>query len=89
MNHLKFFIIFLLTIYTVNSQDQRTIEILQAGKSIRNSLEYPGANILQRDNNLRVILFHDGAKIESDLSYYYFNENSFKANGQVNFNQGD
>jgi len=89
MNHLKFFIIFLLTIYTVNSQDQRTIEILQAGKSIRNSLEYPGANILQRDNNLRVILFHDGAKIESDLTYYYFNENSFKANGQVNFNQGD
>ena len=34
-------------------------------------------------------MFHDGAKIESDLSYYYFNENSFKANGQVNFNQGD
>ena len=34
-------------------------------------------------------MFHDGAKIESDLSYYYFNENSFKANGQVIFNQGD
>jgi lipopolysaccharide export system protein LptA len=89
MNHFKFLLILLITANTVNSQDQRTIEIIQAGKSIRNSVEYPGANILQRDNDIRVILFHDGAKIESDLSYYYFNENSFKANGQVNFNQGD
>ena len=89
MNHFKFLLILLLTANTVNSQDQRIIEIIQAGKSIRNSVEYPGANILQKDNDIRVILFHDGAKIESDLSYYYFNENSFKANGQVNFNQGD
>ncbi|MDG2475841.1 MAG: OstA-like protein, partial [Flavobacteriaceae bacterium] len=86
---MKFLIIFFLTVASVNGQEQRTIEIIQAGKSIRNSQEYPGANILQRDNDLRVILFHDGARIESDLSYYYFNENSFKANGQVNFNQGD
>ena len=89
MKFFKFFLIFLLTINLVNSQEQRTIEIIQAGKSIRNSIDFPGTNILQRDNNLRVILFHDGAKIESDLSYYYFNENSFKANGKVNFNQGD
>ena len=78
-----------MTITIVNSQEQRTIEIIQAGKSIRDSKDYPGANILQKDDNLRVILFHEGAKIESDLSYYYFNENSFKANGSVNFNQGD
>ena len=89
MNYLKLLIILLFTVNTVNSQEEKTIEIIQAGKSIRNSVEYPGANILQKDNNLRVILFHDGAKIESDLSYYYFNENSFKANGQVIFNQGD
>ena len=38
------------------SQEQRTVEIIQAGKSIRNSIEYPDANILQRDKNLRVIL---------------------------------
>ena len=83
------FLIFLLTVNLANSQEQRIIEIIQAGKSIRNSIDYPGANILQRDDNSRVILFHDGAKIESDLSYYYFNENSFKASGKVNFNQGD
>ena len=70
-------------------QEQRTIEIIQAGKSIRNSTDFPDANILQKDKDTRVILFHDGAKIESDISYYYFNENSFKANGTVIFNQGD
>ena len=89
MKFINNFLIFLLTVNLANSQEQRTIEIIQAGKSIRNSTDYPGANILQRDDNSRVILFHDGAKIESDLSYYYFNENSFKANGKVNFNQGD
>ena len=89
MKFLNSFLIFLLAISVVDSQEQRTIEIIQAGKSIRNSTEYPGANILQRDDNLRVILFHDGARIESDISYYYFNENSFTANGKVNFNQGD
>ena len=89
MNYFKLFIIFLLCFKTLSSQENRTIEIIQAGKSIRNSSEYPGANILERDNNLRVILFHDGAKIESDISYYYSSENSFKANGMVNFNQGD
>ena len=72
------FLIFLLTVNLANSQEQRIIEIIQAGKSIRNSTDYPGANILQRDDNLRVILFHDGARIESDLSYYYFNENSLQ-----------
>ena len=89
MKFINNFLIFLLTVNLANSQEQRIIEIIQAGKSIRNSTDYPGANILQRDDNSRVILFHDGAKIESDLSYYYFNENSFKADGKVNFNQGD
>ena len=73
MKFLNSFLIFLLAANLVNSQEQRTIEIIQAGKSVRNSKEFPGANILQRDDNLRVILFHDGARIESDLSYYYFN----------------
>ena len=82
-------LIFFLATASLVSQEQRTIEIMQAGKSIRNSIEYPDANILQKDKDVRVILFHDGAKIESDISYYYFNDNSFKANGKVNFYQGD
>ena len=50
MKFFKSFLIFLLTLGIVNSQEQRTIEIIQAGKSIRNSNDFPGANILQKDN---------------------------------------
>ena len=71
------------------SQETKVIQILQAGTSIRNSVEYPGATILVKDDNKRVILFHDGAQIESDISYYYPSKNSFKANGKVKFSQGD
>ena len=71
------------------SQETKVIEIIQAGTSIRNSIEYPGATILIKEGNKRVILFHDGAKIESDISYYYPSKNSFKASGEVRFSQGD
>ena len=54
MNYFKFFIVLLLFVNTVNSQEKRTIQIIQAGKSIRSSAEYPGANILQKDGDLRV-----------------------------------
>ena len=60
------------------SQEIKVIEIIQAGTSIRNSIEYPGATILLKDYNNRGILFHDGARIESDISYYYPSKNSFK-----------
>ena len=71
------------------SQETKVIEIIQAGTSIRNSIEYPGATILIKEGSKRVILFHDGAKIESDISYYYPSKNSFKASGKVRFSQGD
>ena len=89
MKLINYFFFLILTLNGIYCQDQKIIEIIQAGKSIRNSVEYPGANILQKNNDIRVLLFHDGAKIESDLSYYYYDENSFKANGKVSFNQGD
>ena len=89
MKYILHFIVF--TIFTSYSfsQEIKVIEIIQAGTSIRNSIEYPGATILLKDDNKRVILFHDGAQIESDISYYYPSKNSFKANGQVIFSQGD
>mgnify|MGYP001384710232 CR=1 FL=1 len=89
MKSLNYILLSILTTSSVFCQDQKIIEIIKAGKSIRNSVDYPGANILQKSNDIRVLLYHDGAEIESDLSYYYFNENSFKANGKVNFKQGD
>jgi lipopolysaccharide export system protein LptA len=89
---MKYKIIFITSIIITSysySQETKVIEIIQAGTSIRNSIEYPGATILVKDDNKRVILFHDGAKIESDISYYYPSKNSFKANGDVKFTQGD
>ena len=55
MNYFKFFIVLLLFVNTANSQEKRTIQIIQAGKSIRSSAEYPGANILQKDDDLSLI----------------------------------
>ena len=89
MKYLLSLIVFIFfTIYSF-SQETKVVEIIQAGTSIRNSSEYPGATILMKDDTKKVILFHDGAKIESDISYYYPYKNSFKANGRVIFSQGD
>ena len=89
MKYLLSLIVFIFfTIYSF-SQETKVVEIIQAGTSIRNSSEYPGATILMKDDTKKVILFHDGAKIESDISYYYPSKNSFKANGRVIFSQGD
>ena len=87
-NLLSLIVFIFFTIYSF-SQETKVVEIIQAGTSIRNSSEYPGATILIKDDTKKVILFHDGAKIESDISYYYPSENSFKANGRVIFSQGD
>jgi len=89
MKYKKHFLAFIIFTGYGFSQETKVIEIIQAGTSIRNSIEYPGATILVKDDNKRVILFHDGAQIESDISYYYPSKNSFKANGQVKFSQGD
>ena len=89
MKYISHFIAFIIFTSYSFSQEIKVIEIIQAGTSIRNSIEYPGATILLKDDNKRVILFHDGAQIESDISYYYPSKNSFKANGQVIFSQGD
>ena len=51
-----------------------------------NSLD---ANILFKTANQRVILFHNGAFIESDLAYFYSKDNYFSALGNVIFTQGD
>ena len=89
MKYLLSLIVFIFfTIYSF-SQETKVVEIIQAGTSIRNSSAYPGATILMKDDTKKVILFHDGAKIESDISYYYPSKNSFKAHGRVIFSQGD
>ena len=83
-------LIFILTaIISLKAQEKKIIEIRQAGGSKQDQETFPGANILFKNLDKRVILFHDGALIESDLAYFYAKENFFKATGDVVFTQGD
>jgi len=79
----------LLTAYTLAAQEPKIIEIRQAGGSTQDQVQFPGANILFKSPEKRVLLFHEGALIESDLAYFYAKDNFFKATGQVVFTQGD
>ncbi len=83
-------LIFLLAIGKVASQEQqKIIEIIQAGGSTQDQFRFPGANILVKKEGVRVHLFHEGALIKSDVCYFYPKENFFRANGNVVFTQGD
>ncbi|MBU79454.1 MAG: OstA-like protein, partial [Flavobacteriales bacterium] len=71
------------------AQEKKIIEIQKAGSSNQNEKLYPGGNILLKDNNTRVHLFHEGALIVSDKAFFYNKRNFFKAEGEVIFTQGD
>ena len=73
----------------LTAQERRIVEIRQAGSFAKDEARYPGANILLKKGNTRVKLFHEGALIESDRSFFYGTKNFFKADGQVVFTQGD
>ncbi len=85
---LAFLIAFIL-VHTLAAQEPKIIEIRQAGGSTQDQVQFPGANILFKNPEKRVILFHEGALIESDLAYFYAKDNFFKATGEVVFTQGD
>lgn len=83
-------LIILLAIGNVVAQeDPKIIQIIQAGGSSQDQFNFPGANILVKKEGVRVHLFHEGALIKSDISYFYPKRNFFKAHGQVVFTQGD
>ena len=71
------------------TQETKIIEIIQAGGSRQDQETFPGANILFKNSEKRVLLYHEGALIESDLAYFYSNDNNFRAVGEVVFTQGD
>ena len=81
--------LFLLTTTSVLGQEKKIVQIKQAGSFGKDEENFPGANILTAQNNIRVKLFHNGALIESDKSFFYPKENAFKAEGSVVFTQGD
>ena len=73
----------------VAQEETKIIKIIQAGGSNQDQFNFPGANILVKKEGIRVHLFHEGALIKSDVSYFYPEENFFRANGDVIFTQGD
>lgn len=73
----------------VAQEETKIIEIIQAGGSTQDQQKFPDANILVKKDNIRVHLFHDGALIKSNISYFYPKLNFFKANGNIIFTQGD
>ena len=77
--------------YPIHSfcQERKIIEIIEAGRFTKDEDNYPKANILSKGDNLRVKLFHDGAIITSDKTFFYSKENRFNANGSVLLKQGD
>lgn len=85
---LGYFIASLAT-FSIVAQEPKIIEIRKAGGSSQDQDAFPGANILFKNSETRVLLFHEGALIESDLAYFYSKDNYFKAVGNVVFTQGD
>ncbi|MCY4161342.1 MAG: OstA-like protein [Flavobacteriaceae bacterium] len=70
-------------------ENEKIIEIQQAGSATRDDALYPGATILNRSETKRVHLFHQGALIVSDYAIFYPEQNHFNARGNVVFTQGD
>ena len=86
---LKLSIISILLFNVLLSQEKKIIQIIEAGSFDKNELDLPGANILKKNDNLRVHLLHDGMDIWSNYALFYKKNNSFKARGDVVVKQGD
>ena len=86
---LKLSIILILLFNVLLSQEKKIIQIIEAGSFDKNELELPGANILKKNDNVRVHLLHDGMDIWSNYALFYKKNNSFKARGDVVVKQGD
>jgi|TARA_B110000967_G_scaffold117293_1_gene120008 lipopolysaccharide export system protein LptA len=86
---LKLSIIFILLFNVLLSQEKKIVQIIEAGSFDKNEITLPGANILKKNNKIRVHLLHDGMDIWSDYALFYKKNNSFKARGNVVVKQGD
>lgn len=86
---IKISILFLLFFNLIFSQEKKIIQIIEAGSFDRNEQTNPGANILKKNDKIRVHLFHDGMNIYSDYALFFKKTNSFKASGNVVVIQGD
>lgn len=87
----KLVFLFLLSCFNqyATAQEPKIVEIRQAGSFEKDEVLYPEANILLKKGDIRVHLFHKGALVVSDKSFFYSKKNFFEAEGKVVFTQGD
>lgn len=85
----QFIILVLLIISCSAVNSQQKIEIRRSGFLNFDEENYPGARILTRDDSEQVHIFHNGTDMWCDKAYYYGNENSIEAFGNVKMGQGD
>ncbi len=80
---------FVLTVFNVNAQDRKRIEIKYSGFYTFDEEKFPGANILTRDDSQQVHIFHEGVDMYADKAVHYGDQDFIEAYGNVKMIQGD
>ena len=75
-------IVFINVIY---AQEKSQLEIINASYTYFDQSKYPDIRRLVGD----VIFMHEGAIMNCDSAWYYFNENRFEAYSNIHINKGD
>ncbi|WP_298533396.1 OstA-like protein [uncultured Algibacter sp.] len=78
-----------LSIFTIQAQAKKKIEIEYAGKLTIDQKNFPDAKVLTRDDKQQVHIKHGGANMWCDKAFHYAQENFIEAYGNVIVKQGD
>lgn len=83
------FITIFVSVYTVDSQEQRRIQFEYSGFLDRDEEKFPGAFIFTRDDSQQVHIIHDGINLFCDQAIHYKEQDFVEAYGNVKVIQGD
>ena len=70
-------------------QEKTKIKIERAGFFEKDKNKFPGASVLTRDKNQKVIISHDGVLMTCNQAFFYEDKNFIEAYGEVSLNQAD
>ncbi|WP_154662147.1 OstA-like protein [Siansivirga zeaxanthinifaciens] len=91
-NKIQIYLLILVSSISINftfSQEEKKIEILYAGRLNIDEVNYPGAQVLTRDESQQVHIAHNSINMWSDKAIYYSDENFIEAYGNVKMIEGD
>lgn len=88
-NYIFLFLSFSLITSLAQAQNNKRIEIKQAGFGDIDEEKHPGARILTRNESGQVHVFHDGIDMWCDQAIIYAKDNFIEAYGNVKMKQGD